>query len=153
MNTDQLAFSVQKLDFYYNTSKKALSNINLEIEPQKVTALIGPSGCGKSTLLRVLAGVQRPTTGTIEFDARPVRLFPDGETSFVFQEPALVPWRTMLENIGLPLELRHAPRQVVTDAARAAPCRHPHELPGRPRRSPPPTRRSPPSSTSRKAPA
>ena len=54
MNTDQLAFSVQKLDFYYNTSKKALSNINLEIEPQKVTALIGPSGCGKSTFLRCL---------------------------------------------------------------------------------------------------
>jgi len=48
------AFSVQNLDFFYNVNKKALSNISLEIEPQKVTALIGPSGCGKSTFLRCL---------------------------------------------------------------------------------------------------
>ncbi len=48
------AFSVQQLNFFYNINKKALSNINLEIEPQQVTALIGPSGCGKSTFLRCL---------------------------------------------------------------------------------------------------
>ena len=53
MTTDQPSFSVQQLDFYYGDSK-ALSNINLEIQPQKVTALIGPSGCGKSTFLRCL---------------------------------------------------------------------------------------------------
>ena len=53
MNLVQSAFSVQDLDFYYG-SKKALSSINLEIQPRKVTALIGPSGCGKSTFLRCL---------------------------------------------------------------------------------------------------
>jgi phosphate transport system ATP-binding protein len=53
MNNVQSAFSVQDLDFYYGPSK-ALSNINIEIEPRKVTALIGPSGCGKSTFLRCL---------------------------------------------------------------------------------------------------
>jgi phosphate transport system ATP-binding protein len=58
------AFSVQKLDFFYNTSKKALSNINLEIEPQKVTALIGPSGCGKSTFLRCLNRMNDTISGT-----------------------------------------------------------------------------------------
>lgn len=53
MNSVQPAFTVQEMDFYYGASK-ALSNITLEIQPQKVTALIGPSGCGKSTFLRCL---------------------------------------------------------------------------------------------------
>ncbi|MBM3180043.1 MAG: phosphate ABC transporter ATP-binding protein [Chloroflexi bacterium] len=53
MTTDPVTFSVQNLDFYYGAAK-ALSNIDLEVQPQKVTALIGPSGCGKSTFLRCL---------------------------------------------------------------------------------------------------
>ncbi|MFN8380739.1 MAG: phosphate ABC transporter ATP-binding protein PstB [Anaerolineales bacterium] len=63
MNTIQPAFSVQQLDFFYNTSK-ALSGISLEIQPQKVTALIGPSGCGKSTFLRCLNRMNDTITGT-----------------------------------------------------------------------------------------
>ena len=53
MTTDQVTFSVHNLDFYYGATK-ALSSIDLEVQPQKVTALIGPSGCGKSTFLRCL---------------------------------------------------------------------------------------------------
>jgi len=63
MTTAQSAFSVQHLDFYYGKSK-ALSNINLEIQPQKVTALIGPSGCGKSTFLRCLNRMNDTIDGT-----------------------------------------------------------------------------------------
>ena len=63
MTTEQSVFSVQQLDFYYGTSK-ALSNINLEIQPQKVTALIGPSGCGKSTFLRCLNRMNDTIHGT-----------------------------------------------------------------------------------------
>jgi len=63
MTTEQSAFSVQQLDFYYGSSK-ALSNINLEIQPQKVTALIGPSGCGKSTFLRCLNRMNDTISGT-----------------------------------------------------------------------------------------
>jgi phosphate transport system ATP-binding protein len=63
MNTTQPAFSVQQLDFYYGISK-ALSNINLEVQPQQVTALIGPSGCGKSTFLRCLNRMNDTITGT-----------------------------------------------------------------------------------------
>jgi len=63
MTTDQTAFSVKQLDFYYEKSK-ALSNINLEIQPQKVTALIGPSGCGKSTFLRCLNRMNDTIAGT-----------------------------------------------------------------------------------------
>ena len=63
MTTEQSAFTVQQLDFYYGKSK-ALSNINLEIQPQKVTALIGPSGCGKSTFLRCLNRMNDTIAGT-----------------------------------------------------------------------------------------
>jgi len=63
MTTTASAFSVQNLDFYYSASK-ALSNINIEIEPGKVTALIGPSGCGKSTFLRCLNRMNDTITGT-----------------------------------------------------------------------------------------
>ncbi len=58
------AFSVQNMDFYYSGVKKTLSNINLEIQPQKVTALIGPSGCGKSTFLRCLNRMNDTIHGT-----------------------------------------------------------------------------------------
>lgn len=57
-------FSVQHLDFFYNSTKKALSDINLEIQPQQVTALIGPSGCGKSTFLRCLNRMNDTIAGT-----------------------------------------------------------------------------------------
>ncbi|MBI4760775.1 MAG: phosphate ABC transporter ATP-binding protein PstB [Chloroflexota bacterium] len=60
----QPVFSVQSLDFYYDNAKKALSNINLEIAPRKVTALIGPSGCGKSTFLRCLNRMNDTIPGT-----------------------------------------------------------------------------------------
>ncbi|MBP6178065.1 MAG: phosphate ABC transporter ATP-binding protein [Anaerolineales bacterium] len=64
MNTDQPAFSVHNVDFYYNINKKTLSNINLEIQSKKVTALIGPSGCGKSTFLRCLNRMNDTIVGT-----------------------------------------------------------------------------------------
>ena len=63
MPETQSIFSVQNLDFYYGTSK-ALSQINIEIEPRKVTALIGPSGCGKSTFLRCLNRMNDTIPGT-----------------------------------------------------------------------------------------
>jgi len=64
MESAQPAFSVQNMDFYYNVTKKTLSNINLDVQPQKVTALIGPSGCGKSTFLRCLNRMNDTIPGT-----------------------------------------------------------------------------------------
>ncbi|MCC6499498.1 MAG: phosphate ABC transporter ATP-binding protein [Anaerolineales bacterium] len=64
MNMTQSAFSVQHLDFYYNANAKTLSDINIEIQPRKVTALIGPSGCGKSTFLRCLNRMNDTIVGT-----------------------------------------------------------------------------------------
>lgn len=86
---------------------RALEAINLAVEAGSFVSLIGPSGCGKSTLLRLMADLLVPSSGTINISgktARAARL--SREIGFVFQEPALLEWRRVLDNIALPLELR-----------------------------------------------
>lgn len=78
---------------------EALAPLTLELAAGSLVALLGPSGCGKSTLLRLLAGLDTPTRGTI---TRPA----DIKLACVFQDPCLLPWRTVLDNAALPLELR-----------------------------------------------
>jgi NitT/TauT family transport system ATP-binding protein len=76
----------------------ALDRVDLEVAPGEFVALLGPSGCGKSTLLRLVAGLERADAGSVEVRG-------DG-VAFVFQDAHLLPWRTVLENVALPLELR-----------------------------------------------
>lgn len=83
----------------------ALKNINLEIREGQITALIGSSGCGKSTLLRIIAGLDDDYTGTITWSKPPV---PGKDIGFVFQEPVLLPWRTVLKNAQFGLEVQKA---------------------------------------------
>jgi NitT/TauT family transport system ATP-binding protein len=84
----------------------ALSNIDLSIAGGEFVSFIGPSGCGKTTLMRVIADLERPTEGTIRVngvtpeEARLQRAY-----GYVFQAPALYPWRTVIRNITLPLEI------------------------------------------------
>lgn len=77
-----------------------IDDLTLQIAAGEFVAILGPSGCGKSTLLRVVAGLSAPDGGTM-------RITPDGnfKTAFVFQDAHLLPWRTVLENAALPLEL------------------------------------------------
>src|SRR6185369_4088935 len=82
----------------------ALDGLTLDVAGGEIVALIGPNGCGKSTLLRVAAGLLVPERGTIALDGRPIRE-PDDRIGFVFQEPRLLPWRTVAGNISYPLEL------------------------------------------------
>ena len=87
-----------------NGGLQALDNISFEVRSQEFVCVLGPSGSGKSTLLRILAGLLLPTTGQVLF--RGQRLDgPQRRTGFVFQKANLMPWRTVLENITLPLEL------------------------------------------------
>lgn len=85
---------------------QALDAISLDIARGSVTGIVGPSGCGKSTLLHLIAGLILPTSGTVLVTAKdPVVLRGSGDIGFVFQEPALLPWRTVKENVQLPLDL------------------------------------------------
>lgn len=80
----------------------ALHEVNLAIRSSEIVSLIGPSGCGKTTLLRVMAGLQDPSAGRLEL---PPDASGSGHVAFVFQQPSLLPWRTTLQNVTLPLEL------------------------------------------------
>jgi sulfonate transport system ATP-binding protein len=84
-----------------------LQDLSLEVHRSEIVSLIGPSGCGKSTLLRLIAGLERADAGRIEVDGREV-VAPDRSVGFMFQEPRLLPWLTVRDNIvlGLPRAAR-----------------------------------------------
>ena len=84
----------------------ALSDIDLAIAPGEFVSLIGPSGCGKTTLLRVIADLEQPTAGHVTVDGMtPHEARKAGAYGYVFQAPALYPWRTIEKNVALPLEI------------------------------------------------
>ena len=91
----------------------ALQNVDLVIRPGEFVSLLGPSGCGKSTLLKLTAGLGQPTGGTIDWpqSAYDARGEPDRSIGFVFQEPTLLPWRTVRDNVHLPLMLAGVTRR------------------------------------------
>jgi NitT/TauT family transport system ATP-binding protein len=82
----------------------ALSPTTLEIGDGEFVSLVGPSGCGKTTLLNLVSGLIAPSAGRIEFNGTPTR-GPTGEMSLVFQRPVLLPWRRILANVMLPVEV------------------------------------------------
>jgi NitT/TauT family transport system ATP-binding protein len=91
-----------------NGGLHALGNVSFDIRPQEFVCVLGPSGSGKSTLLRILAGLLAPTSGTFSFTGGSTSLSVSGQQpriGVVFQQSNLMPWRTVLENITLPLEL------------------------------------------------
>lgn len=120
------------------TNVSVLESLSLEIETGKVAAIVGPSGCGKSTILRLIAGLLKPSRGTILVEGNPAEQSRrEGAFGFVFQSPALLPWRTVARNVQLPLELRglstdaEAVEHVLSGVGlRAWTNRHPHELSG-----------------------
>ena len=90
-----------------NGGLHALSDVSFEVCPREFIAVLGPSGSGKSTLLRILAGLLKPTSGSIAFGGKEpaVSALEPPRIGMVFQQANLMPWRTVIENIELPLQL------------------------------------------------
>jgi NitT/TauT family transport system ATP-binding protein len=105
----RLAVDVRDVSLTFETGDgkvEALSNVNLQIADGEFVSFIGPSGCGKTTMLRVIADLQQPTSGTLLVNgvsAEQARL--ERRYGYVFQAPALFPWRTIEKNLTLPLEI------------------------------------------------
>jgi NitT/TauT family transport system ATP-binding protein len=96
----------------------ALDDMSLAVEEGEFLAIVGPSGCGKSTLLRLLAGLLRPIAGSVLLRGQPLTQ-PQREIGYVFQRANLMPWRKVLANIALPLEVAHVPQSEMIERARA----------------------------------
>lgn len=96
---------------------EALAEASFAVMPNEFVCLIGPSGCGKSTLLRILGGLVRPTSGRVLFEGQPLT-HPLRRIGFLFQRATLMPWRTALRNVMLPLEIEGLPHPQAEAKAR-----------------------------------
>jgi|SRR5665213_446405 len=95
----------------------ALEQVDLAINEKEFVSIVGPSGCGKSTLLRLIACLIRPTAGDVHIKGRPLRE-PSSRIGIMFQQPVLLPWRSVLDNVLFPVELIHQPRAAFETTAR-----------------------------------
>lgn len=116
----------------------ALEKVSLNIEEGEFMVLVGPSGCGKSTFLHLIGGLSSPTSGEILIDGKPVT-GPGLDRGVVFQQYALLPWKTALGNVEFGLEIKNIPKKERTEIARhylslvgldTFEDRYPHELSG-----------------------
>ena len=105
----------------------ALEKIDLHVRDGEFVTLIGRSGCGKSTLLRLIAGLISPTSGSVQVAGEPVT-GPRRDVSFMFQRPALLPWRSVLSNVMLPVEIDGGAGDRRESRGRAAYRDRAHEL-------------------------
>jgi NitT/TauT family transport system ATP-binding protein len=110
-----LAVEARRVSLVFETSDgnvEALSNVDLQIEVGDFVSFIGPSGCGKTTLLRIIADLERPTDGTVLVNGlTPERARLNRHYGYIFQAPALYPWRTIERNVMLPLEVMGVARE------------------------------------------
>lgn len=97
----------------------AVDNVNLDIKDSEFVAFLGPSGCGKTTTLLMIAGIYKPTTGTIKFDERVMNYLPpkDRNIGMVFQSYALYPHMSVFENITFPMKLKKIPSHIMRERA------------------------------------
>jgi NitT/TauT family transport system ATP-binding protein len=102
-----VAVRVTDVDKTYRTKRgevTALAGLSMEVRDQEFVTVVGPSGCGKSTILKIISGLLPPTTGRVEVFGRPITS-PTSDAGMVFQSPRLLKWRTVLDNVLLPIEI------------------------------------------------
>ena len=102
VTTAQPVISLARIGKRFPDGTEALAGIDLHVAPGQFVSVVGPSGCGKSTLLRIAAGLTQPTEGSVRV--------PTGQIGFVFQDPTLLPWRSVQANVELPGQLQGLPR-------------------------------------------
>jgi NitT/TauT family transport system ATP-binding protein len=96
----------------------ALAGLDFAVRPGEFVSLLGPSGCGKSTTLRIIAGLSEPTSGNVEWPpANGAQQ--QSRIGFVFQEPTLMPWASVFNNVALPLKLKGAPTAKIAERVEA----------------------------------
>jgi NitT/TauT family transport system ATP-binding protein len=114
MNEPVPVIKADKLSLTFETNDgpvHALSDVNLTVGKGEFVSFIGPSGCGKTTFLRVVADLEQATGGSVAINGKtPENARKDRDYGYVFQAPALFPWRTVGKNIALPLEIEGATR-------------------------------------------
>jgi NitT/TauT family transport system ATP-binding protein len=103
MNSTPL-ISLDAVDRRYANGLLALQGVSLQLAKGEFVSLLGPSGCGKSSVLRLLAGLDSPTLGAVLREGQPLT-GPAPGTGFVFQEPTLMPWASVRQNVELPLKI------------------------------------------------
>src|SRR6201992_250425 len=108
-NPTDPAVSLRGVTKIYDSGVVALGPLDLEVRRGEFVSLLGPSGCGKSTALRIIAGLNAPTSGTVTVAHRNGETSPGHSIGFVFQEPTLMPWASVRDNVRLPLKLGHMP--------------------------------------------
>ena len=94
---------------------EVLSDVSFSCQPDEIVAVIGPSGCGKSTLLSLASGLRAPGSGEVLIDGTPVS-GPSRAVGMLFQQSTLLPWRSVLENVELGLEIRGEPKGIRSGA-------------------------------------
>jgi NitT/TauT family transport system ATP-binding protein len=103
------SFTADNVGITYHSAKgaavEAIRSISFTVAPMEFVAIVGPSGCGKSTLLRAISGLQPITSGALRLGDKPVTR-PGNDRAMVFQQPSLLPWRTVEDNIGYGLQLQ-----------------------------------------------
>ena len=106
----EVILSTDSINVVYQESLIALQNVSLDIPAAKLTAILGPSGCGKTTLLKVIAGLIKPTSGSVKVRGQEIE-GPGPDRALVFQDFALLPWATVLQNVGFGLRARGVPKK------------------------------------------
>jgi NitT/TauT family transport system ATP-binding protein len=107
----------QKPGLRENSLKLVLTDVNLEVEQGQFVSIVGPSGCGKSTLLNIIGGLIKSTNGSILVDSKEIH-GPGKDRGMVFQGYALLPWRTVLSNVELGLEINRVSKKERVELAR-----------------------------------
>jgi len=98
----------EHISHHYSSGRRidVLDDVSFAVAPGSVACVVGPSGCGKSTLLSLAAGLQRPSSGTMTWDGKPVSIGPNHDLGMAFQQPGLFPWMTVRQNVAIGLTTR-----------------------------------------------